>query len=112
VFNNSIAFDAIVVFPPLRVTGRGDLVCNKKEELNLPGTYAGALSVSCDVNHVFHQDEIRCHYGSYPATAWIIGVGFSALVVGLFVCVLVGTCLVQLGTYLSRLPTAKPMSAV
>lgn len=78
-FNASISFPVTIVFPQIRVAGKGGLVCNKKEELNLPPTNTNSIRASCDVRRYFHSD-VLCHYGSYTAAGWIAGVVLAVLI--------------------------------
>lgn len=87
--SNATSIRVHVVFPQLRVTPRGSLVCNKKDELTFPPTNAQMIRVWCDTNHFFFADEVRCHYASYSPIGWIVGLTLGVL---LWTCILGLAC--------------------
>lgn len=87
VYNQSHSIPVQLVFPPLRVSTHGDLVCYKQADMNLPAPNAPFLQASCDLNHYFHDDIVRCYYGTYSVAGWIAGMVLSSII-WCFVCLM------------------------
>jgi hypothetical protein len=88
IFNQSNSIPVLLVFPPLRVSTHGNLVCYKKDDMNLPAPNAAFIQASCDIQGYFHSDIVRCYYGTYSVAGWIAGMVLGSIV-WCFVCLII-----------------------